>query len=803
MSTVDAALREIEGLCRAVEPDQAQDLANRLIEGLPVDELEVWETQIRTVFTRAFLRKRRNALLARLDEKLHGPPPSATPETRDPAQTEDAEEDWLQEFLAALQDLSDRHIFQWSTYYRNRLAEDFTTFLDRLTDPEEARGLLPKITLALSGHAQDIFQKGFNYQVGQGESEHYALMKSLNGLQRFFDLPIEFYSTRLPAAVDLESARRLRTLNSCMLSAIVAGYAQVDFGSRTGRDVLLEHRRAWFHTLPFLVTDDVLLVQQKIGRNHVIHGLLSSVLPTVSAFDGLGDSRQHVPLPALSQYSVAEQRLDISLRPSTQSPYQQMIEVQCYLDGGYVDRRDLEEAHRRGVAAIVAPLPSDLRAFIEQDGRLRETVAVVPGEPGSESIAQTRDQVLQLLVARSYRQGTASVRNQRLQVNLARDFPLEEPGKLRYFRVHRHSVHDLLRTFESRNGVRLWCSVRRSGKTTAGFDLASTTGEAVVVSQTCSSTGELANDGDCYERICDALDEGRRIPGTFLSNLVNHCADGAAADSGRTVFVLDEYETLFGVLGQALRRDPGIRYTVVQPLLNQMVQFARENLLVFLGQQPDAHYILMEQNQLSPYVRQDPFPLFAHESASDDSEFARFTQKVLSQQVSLDVGFVDAVHAETAGHPWLTVNLLRDFVDFLIKQERRQSDLHLTREDAEEFAEVRLRASHISRNREYEFFRRAASEAMGERQGPDTVWLRSVYRCLSEIVRASPESMRCSMTDFTDIVARLGTGAGISADHLLSSATESNFLNHDDKWVWPKIRLLGRIAATTQGEVSV
>ncbi|MFJ8392117.1 hypothetical protein [Streptomyces sp. NPDC094144] len=754
------------------------------------------------MFTRAFLRKRRNTLLARLDERLHGPPPSALSEIKDPAQAGDAAEDWLEEFLSALQDLSDRHIFQWSTYYRNRLAEDFTSFLDRLAGPEEARALLPKIALALSEHAQDIFQKGFNYQVGQGESELYALMKSLNGLQRFFDLPIEFYSTRLPAAVDLESARRLRTLTSCMLSAIVAGYAQVDFGSRTGRDVLLEHRRAWFHTLPFLVTDDVLLVQQKIGRNHVIHGLLSSVLPTVSAFDGLGDNRQHVPLPALSQYSAGELRLDISLRPSTQSPYQQMIEVQCYLDGGYVDRRDLEEAHRRGVAAIVAPLPSDLRAFIEQDGRLRETIAVVPGESSSETIAQTRDQVLQLLVARSYRQGTASVRNQRLQVNLARDFPLEEPGKLRYYRVHRHSVHDLLRTFESRNGVRLWCSVRRSGKTTAGFDLASTTGEAVVVSQTCSSTGELANDGDCYERICDALDEGRRIPGTFFANLVNHCADGAAADSGRTVFVLDEYETLFGVLGQALRRDPGIRYTVVQPLLNQMVQFARENLLVFLGQQPDAHYILMEQNQLSPYVRQDPFPLFAHESGSEDSEFARFTQKVLSQQVSLDVGFVNAIHAETAGHPWLTVNLLRDFVDFLIKQERRQSDLHLRQEDAVEFAELRLRASHISRSREYEFFRRASAEAMGERQNPDTVWLRSVYGCLSEIVRASPESMRCSMTDFTNIVARLGTGAGISADRLLSSATESNFLSHDEEWVWPKIRLLGRIAATTQGEVA-
>jgi hypothetical protein len=798
MSGVDDSLREIARLCKEVKPADAQALAISLIEGLAIGELEARATQLRTAFEAAFFKKRKIMLLELLDEKLYGPPPAPATAAQASAHAEDA---WLEEFHGALQDLSDRHIFQWSTYYRDRLAEDFNYFLDRLADVEEARKLLPKISSALSSHAEDIFQKGFNYQTAQGESETYALLKSLNGLQRFFDLPIEFYSTRLPGAADLESACQLRALNSCMLSAIIVGYTQVTFGDRSGQEILQENARAWLHTLPFLTTDDMLLVQKRIGPSHFTDGLLRSVLPTVSAFDGLGTNRQHVPLPALSQYSVAEHRLDISLRPSTRSPYQQMIEVQCYLDGGYIDRRDLEEAHRRGVAAVVAPLPSDLRAFIEQDGRLSATVVAVPREASVDSIPATRDQVLRLLVARSYRQGTTSVRSQPLQYNFARDFPLEEPGKLRYYRVHRHSVHDLLRTFESRNGVRLWCSVRRSGKTTAGFDLASTTGEAAVVSQTCSSTGELANDGVCYDRISAALDEGRRIPSTFFADLVNHCADGESADRGRTVFVLDEYETLFGDLHAALQSDSGIRYTVVQPLLNQMVRYARENLLVFLGQQPDAHYILMEQNQLSPFVRQDPFPLFAHEIGAAESEFAQFTQKVLGPQVASDASFIDAIYAETAGHPFLTVNLLRDFVAFLIEQERRQSDLHVTLEDAAQFSESRLRPSRISRSREYEFFRQAASQAMGARDGRDTVWLRTVYSCLSEITRTSPVSMRCGMKDFEDIVERIGPDTGISADRLLSSATESNFLDSDGEWVWPKIRLLGRIAAISQGDV--
>ncbi|MBQ0997059.1 hypothetical protein [Streptomyces sp. RK62] len=798
MAGVDAALQEIARLCKEVKPEEAQALAVALIEGLYTGELEARETQLRKAFEGAFLRKRKIALLALLDERLHGPAPAPDPAPQAPTQAED---DWLEEFRAALQDLSDRHIFQWSTYYRDRLAEDFNYFLDRMTDPEDVRTLLPKISSALSSHAEEIFQRGFNYQMTQGESEPYALMKSLNGLQRFFDLPIEFYSTRLPGAADLESARQLRALNSCMLSAIIMGYAQVTFGDRTGREVLQENARAWLHTLPFLVTDDMFLVQRRIGPSHLTDGLLRSVLPTVSAFDRLGNNRQHVPLPALSQYSVAEHRLDISLRPSARSPYQQMIEVQCYLDDGYVDRRDLEEAHRRGVAAVVAPLPPDLRAFIEQDGSLSRTVVSVPRGVDVDSIPATRDHVLRLLVARSYRQGTTSVRSQPLLYNFARDFPLEEPGKLRYYRVHRHSVHDLLRTFESRNGVRLWCSVRRSGKTTAGFDLASTTGEAAVVSQTCSSTGELANDGVCYDRVCAALDEGRRIPNTFFADLVNHCANGEPADRGRTVFVLDEYETLFGDLHAALQSDFGIRYTVVQPLLNQMVRFARENLLVFLGQQPDAHFILMEQNQLSPFVRQDPFPLFEHRAGAEESEFAQFTQKVLGPQVSPDASFIDAIHSETAGHPFLTVNLLRDFVAFLIEQERRQADLDVTSEDATLFSESRLRPSHISRSRQYEFFRQAASQAMGARNGRDTVWLRAVYSCLSAIMRTSPESMRCSMEDFEDIVERLGPDTVISADRLLSSATESNFLDSDGEWVWPKIRLLGRIAAISQGDV--
>ena len=48
--------------------------------------------------------------------------------------------------------------------------------------------------------------------------------------------------------------------------------------------------------------------------------------------------------------------------------------------------------------------------------------------------------------------------------------------------------------------------------------------------------------------------------------------------------------------------------------------FSHENLLVFPGQEPGKHFILMDQNQIAPYVRPEPFPLFEHASGKDEFE---------------------------------------------------------------------------------------------------------------------------------------------------------------------------------------
>ncbi len=69
------------------------------------------------------------------------------------------------------------------------------------------------------------------------------MTKSLNGLQRFLDLPLEFYSTRLVAAAnEPASARALRAVCSSMVSAILTGYATLELGELTERRRFLASR---------------------------------------------------------------------------------------------------------------------------------------------------------------------------------------------------------------------------------------------------------------------------------------------------------------------------------------------------------------------------------------------------------------------------------------------------------------------------------------------------------------------------------------------------------------------------------
>jgi hypothetical protein len=388
-----------------------------------------------------------------------------------------------------------------------------------------------------------------------------------------------------------------------------------------------------------------------------------------------------------------------------------------------------------------------------------------------------------------------------LTFNFARDFPLFYPVLSKFFHVYRTSVRDLLRTIERRNGIRLWCSVRRSGKTVSCFDLGDSTGPSTVVSQTSAAIHPLPN-ATLFKDLVDAALSGESDLGkSFFIDTVKQCAPASPSETARYVFVLDEYERLFGKLASVAVARSDLEHRVVLPLLDQMVSFARDNLLIFMGQQPDAHYILMAQNQLSAYVQQDSFPLFMHLGRS--GEFAELLRKVFRQVADFDTSFADLVFSETAGHPFLTVKLLVSFVDHLIDEGRRLGELSFHGDDFKQFVAVNLRPDRLGLSPEYDFFHKAISEAispMGREKDP---WLHVVYRSLQRLAQVSPRTLRISRSDFRLLCEELRTHElGFTADRIISTATQSNFLDWTQDEVRIKIPLLGRLAAISRERVA-
>ena len=219
---------------------------------------------------------------------------------------------------------------------------------------------------------------------------------------------------------------------------------------------------------------------------------------------------------------------------------------------------------------ILAPLRPDIAEVIGADSTLKNIVINVSDD---QQIPLIRRQIQSMLEVIIYNLRSPRTAAAPLTYNFAKEFPIHNPFLIRYYHVYRSSVYNLLRTFDRRNGIRLWCSVRRSGKTTACFDLGATTGGSVIISQTCDSTHQQSESYYFYDQVTAELEKGRQLQQNFFLKLIEMCAGSRISPAGRCVFVLDEYETLFGRLDTAVSENKALRYTVVQPLLNQMVGF--------------------------------------------------------------------------------------------------------------------------------------------------------------------------------------------------------------------------------------
>ena len=796
MPTIEETLTQIQSRLDAGQALWPEQRLTELIEQMGPAELSDWRTDIEMLVNK-FHKKRRNTLWKFYSEQIGAPrePAAQSPEIAGPYVTIGPESPLVRDFKHTLQQLREYHIFHWSTFYRDGLASHFEKFLTQLrrVAPDD---LADALADPLAEHARDVFSAGYDHTRRKGHVHEDAIRRAVNGLGRFLALPLELYAARSSTASDSQSAFALRLLLSAAVTGILKGCSLASFDNETGRAILPRFPRSWMHCAAFLLPRHAEGVIDGLASGSLSDGLQTSVLPALDGLQKFFDvpATDYFPLPVTGQYSWSRRRLDIAVRPPANA--QRLIEVSAFLEEGFVSTSDLEDATGRQVTLVIAPLRPDVQKVLSERPALH--AIVVPADRDRLRTAERGFAVWREAVDKLR---SRLNRNSPITHNFAQEFPLQKPDKARFFHVARTSVRDLLRTFERGNGVRLWCSVRRSGKTTACLDLDSTSGDSKIVSQTCGDELRWPGARRFYESVRQALKAGEMLSETFVKEAVSDCAAPVDVENRRVVLVLDEYETLFGHLDAAAENSRLIRFNVVQPILNQLASFAHENLLVFLGQKPDAHFILMAQNQLAPYVTQMPFPLFEHMSGTTNGEFSALVNKILGERVECASGFLDALFEETAGHPFLTANVLVEFVDWLMEKKRPQSSLSVNREDFVEFAKHRLKALQIGKNSPFGWFAKTAQDAMSVRGFRDDSWLFAAYWVLRTLSSGSVDEFGMQLADFQEMIKRIPVpheGELPDTYELLQSASQANFLDLDDGHVSVKIRTLGRIASAVR-----
>lgn len=791
---IEERLTSIERELRQGRGERPEEMLKQLMLEMPRETLSQWKATLEPVIDR-FMPKRKRRLRAFLDAEISGQPAEVRETVANSAYASAlAVEtvDYEAEFRSQLEDLSRRHIFQWATSYRDCLFEHFDRYLSRMkkqpqTSPET------ELRRCLSEHSHAIFAKGYGHERDAKNTAHdRAVHKSIGGLERFLELPLDYYISQTSNSYRQRPVLALRKLFSAACLGIIEGYAKVRFGAEHGGLLLPKFSYRWGYNLAFLTPAAAKEMTGLLDVGPLTEGIKCSVIPLLDSIDRLihKPREDYFPLPLSSRFSWRDRLLDIGLRAPLSVSSHPLMEARAYLDAESASTRALREARSRNMALVVTPLKPDARAFVRDKEELGDIVVEADGAE-SRAVADKAEQVWgrRIYDLRSKRLGEA------ISHNVARLFPISEVNLMPFYRVQRTSVRNLARTFDrTKNGVRLWCSVRRSGKTTACFGLDFTGTNFVIIPQTCG-TGPTANARGFFDKVCKAVESGALLAENFVDVSVAECSP-VPDDGKRKVLIVDEYETLFAFLRAASEQNAYVRFTVVQPLLNQLVEFARDNLLVLLGQQPDAHFILMDQNQLAPYVRQEPFPLFEHDTGTRAGEFSELVGKILTEGIGFDPGFLDGLHRETAGHPFLTVNVLCSLVDWLIEQKRPYRGLKLHHQDFAEFRETRLKTNLMAMSQDFAFFRHAIEQAMSERGYHDNPWLFTVYWVLQAISRSAPDDLSVPRSSLPDLLNRI-PAPGPLPDHLeiLRTATQANFLQCSEEDVGVKIRTLGRMAA--------
>jgi hypothetical protein len=757
-----------------------------------------------------FMHKRQRDLTLLLEQKLNrarSPQLLTVSETtrrvvRAPAY---AHTDRLSHYIQRLTELRDRHIFQWNTFYRQNIGFIYSDLLNSSPDKENLAEHLESVGQAFADHAAEIFSRGYSRLESQGISSEVGVIKSINGLQRFAYLLVELLLAERISVNTSKDARRAWSTASSLIVGVLRGYGRTKFGVDSGWALLARNIQAWLPVLGYARGTDVLNLFDEFDDSCSVENLYLTIAPCQLAIEQLANKYHQADFlfPRFSRIAQGyPARFSVTL-DSRRSGISRDLICTCFFSEESTQTRPLHEALSLGAAVVLARLSPHVKAELDA----HSPMPIIDASEAKSDAAHAQN-LAELILAALESQANADAAQrdpEAIERNYARDFPLEDPEFRRLFMVERHSVRKLLETFENSNGIHLWCSVRRSGKTTAATNLVERTEGSVVVLQTMDHQPNQPEQNVLERRVREALSSEKAIPPDFFSQVVNECVLSSLpidAKPRKIVLIIDEYESLFGLLTAFYERTPGLRFLVVLPLLSQMVAFSAKNLIIFMGQRPDAHFVFSAQSQLGPLVRQHNFPLFEHFPGSQGSEFMQFLRRVMSEKIDLDASFGDAVYVETGGHPYLTVNLMVDFFEWMIENRAKEGQGSLQGTQFEEFSRHRLTQAALKRSSQYAFFHRMLGEYLSESARSKEPWLYAIARILDQIAIKHPKTFSCSIATFQQLATPIGSSVGMAPDRLLAEATMANFLRDQKGQVSSGIRLLSRLAASTSPAVN-
>lgn len=798
--TIEAVLAECEDFIARGEVNRAFDSLLMLLQQGSKEDILRLQGPIREIVGK-FLKNKKRDLTNAMQKRLGEQAAAADVEV---SRQKILGPSGLREFEASLQDrldaLSKWHIFQWSTYYRDELRAIMADAVRLLNSGGDAEATFDLIHRLVCAHSIEIFSKGYSFVSAQNwATSELAIGKSLAGLRAFLDLPVEIYADESSRISSPKDCRILRRATSRMLAGILIGFSEAGLGQASPPELLQRTVKSWAPALPLLEEADFDRMSTALDLERLSPLLGRPLRVLIRALDEASAKSSVDPVVVMSAFvNLDDASIDMTLRPTADSSDTKPLEIAILSGSIETVRHQIEQRVKLGFIACVTEKPASAYwggKFVPKP--IADIVVQVP-----DGASDATSFLLERLRFRFYESSVVVQPSTPLRTNIAERFPLENPTLLTFFRVQRPSIRALETVLSTRTGVLLWCSVRRSGKTTGVSELANAIQEKSAVFQRCELTGIDKSSRMLFERVCDALDELQPLPRDFLRKLVAQAAPMGVAQARGSILILDEYDRLFGRLRAAGRRNEDARHLVIQPLLDQLVEYATENLLILLGQQPNAHFIFMDQNQLSAYVQQEPYPLFSHEQGTSRGEFWELISRTFQQTLRFDASFANAIHDETGGHPFLTVNLLRDFVDWLISQKVVPSQLTLTRSQFDEFANTHLNSRSISLCRHYEYFRSAASEALSDDGANDSPWAHATYSLVRELgLHGSGPKKAVARTAIEERVTRVLDSVGLSGftcESFVASAAQSNFVEVWDDVIAAKIPLLARIAAATR-----